>query len=171
MEMKNTYLYRYFLVMFICFTIDSVMSYFLPMNYSKENIVIIPSIALMMYLLMIRDIDATYRYFFGGICGLYYSIVYSNSLAIYILIYMIIAFIRSYIIKLEDLSFLEAILFAVLTIFVQEIVIYWLMRITNVTSMVLVQFLLLRVLPTLIVNMILFVGVYLVYNKIKIEVK
>lgn len=156
--------------MLICFTLDSFISYFMPFNFSKQGITIVPSVALMMYLLLVKSIEGVNRYFFGAICGLYYSIVYSNSLAIYILIYVIIAFVRTYIVKIEEFSFLEAIVLSILTIFAQESVVYWLMKITNTTNMMISQFLLMRVLPTLICNVILFAGVFFAYKKIRIEV-
>ena len=170
MEKKDNYLIKCFLVMLICFTLDSFISYFMPFNFSKQGITIVPSVALMMYLLLVKSIDGVNRYFFGAICGLYYSIVYSNSLAIYILIYVIIAFVRTYIVKIEEFSFLEAIVLSILTIFAQESVVYWLMKITNTTNMMISQFLLMRVLPTLICNVILFAGVFFAYKKIRIEV-
>ena len=170
MEKKDNYLIKCFLVMLICFTLDSFISYFMPFNFSKQGITIVPSVALMMYLLLVKSIEGVNRYFFGAICGLYYSIVYSNSLAIYILIYVIIAFVRTYIVKIEEFSFLEAIVLSVLTIFAQESVVYWLMKITNTTNMMISQFLLMRVLPTLICNVILFAGVFFAYKKIRIEV-
>ena len=156
--------------MLICFTLDSIISYFMPLNFSKEGITIVPSIALMMYLLLVKTIEGADRYFLGAICGLYYSIVYSNSLAIYILIYVIIAFVRSYIVKIEEFSFLEAIMLSILTIFAQEAVVYWLMKITNTTKMIFSQFLVMRIVPTLICNIILFIVVFFVYKKIRIEV-
>ena len=170
MKSKDNYLVRCFITMLICFTLDSIISYFMPLNFSKEGITIVPSIALMMYLLLVKTIEGADRYFFGAICGLYYSIVYSNSLAIYILIYVIIAFVRSYIVKIEEFSFLEAIMLSILTIFAQEAVVYWLMKITNTTKMIFSQFLVMRIVPTLICNIILFIVVFFVYKKIRIEV-
>lgn len=170
MEKRDNYLVKCLLIMLVCFTLDSLIGYFLPLNFSKEGITIVPSIALMMYLLLVKTIEGANRYFFGAICGLYYSVVYSNSLAIYILIYVIIAFIRSYIIKLEEFSVLEAFMLSILTIFSQEVVVYWLMKITSITNMMISQFLLMRVLPTLIFNVILFGGVFFAYKKLRIEV-
>jgi len=170
MEMKDNYLFKCFFIMFICFTIDSLISYFMPLNYSKEGYTVVPAVALMMYMLIVKSVEGANRYFFGAICGLYYSVVYTNSLAIYILIYVIIAFIRSYVVKIEEFSILEAFVISILTIFAQEVVVYWLMKITNTTSILLSQFMLMRVLPTLAVNAILFIGVFFAYKKIEIEV-
>lgn len=167
---KDNILYKSFLIMFFCFVIDSIIGYFMPLNFSKEKVTIIPSVALMMYLLLIKNIKGAERYYFGAICGTYYSIVYANSLAIYILIYVFIAFFRTYIIKFEKFSFFEALVLSLLTIFTQECVVYWLMKITNITLLNMNSFLLKHVFPTLGVNILLFIGVYIVYKKMRIEV-
>lgn len=169
--MRDSYLLKCFVIVFLCFIIDSTISFFLPYNYTKTGITVVPCIGLMMFVMLVKTVDGAERYFFATVCGLYYSIIYSNSLAIYILIYCLIAFIRSYIFKLESLNLLESMLFCILTIFSQEVVIYWLMWITNMTRYSVSLFLLMRILPTLLVNIVLSMGVYWVYNKVKIEVE
>jgi hypothetical protein len=170
-RMTDSYLLKCFCAVFICFIIDSTISYFFPYNYDKSYITLVPCIGLMLFCMLVKTISGPERYFFAAVCGVYYSIVYSNSLAIYILIYVLIAFVRSYIIKIDSFSLLEALSFCIATIFAQELVIYWLMWITNMTRYPILSFLIMRVLPTLILNLFLSLGVYWIYNKIKIEVE
>lgn len=170
-RMRDSYLFQCFVCVFLCFVIDSTISYFLPYNFTKTGISIIPCVGLMMFTLLVRTIEGAERYFFAAICGVYYSIIYASSLAIYILIYCLIAFVRSYIIKLDSFSLPESIVFCLMTIFAQESVIYWLMWITNMTRYPVLSFLTMHILPTLIVNAILSIGVYIVYKKVKIEVE
>ena len=126
----------------------------------------------MMFALLVRTIEAgAERYFFATLCSVYYSIVYANSLAIYILIYCLIAFVRSYLFKLDTLNIIESIIFCILTIFAQECIVYWLMWITNMTRYPMVSFVVMQLLPTLLFNGILSIGVYWIYNKVKIEVE
>lgn len=169
--MRENYLYKCFITILICFLIDSTMSFFLPYNFTKSSVTIIPCIGLMMFALLVKTVEGPERYFFAAVCGVYYSVIYSNSLAIYILIYCLIAFVRSYIIKVDPLALIEASVFCVSTIFVEEIVVYWLMWITNMTNYTLNNFILMRLLPTLGVNFVFSFLVYWVYNQIKIEVK
>ena len=170
-RMRDSYLMRCFIVVFICFIIDSSIGYFLPYNYTKTGITVVTCLGLMMFSLLVKTIDGPDRYFFGAICGVYYLFVYSNSLAIYILIYCLIAFIRSYVIKLESFSLPESIAFCVSTVFFQEVIVYWLMWITNITRYPMTSFIMMRLLPTLFVNLVLSILVYWVYNKVKIEVE
>lgn len=170
-KVKESYLLKCLLIVFVCFIIDSTIGYFLPYNYTKTGITIVPCIGLMMFASLVRTVDGVERYFFAAICGVYYSIIYSNSLAIYILIYCLVAFVRSYVIKLNSFSLPESVVFLTSTIFAQEIVLYWLMWITNMTRYPIYSFGLMRLLPTLLVNAILSIGVYYIYNKVKIEVE
>ena len=168
--MKEKYLYRCIFIVLICYLIDSTLSYFLPYNYIKEGISVIPYIGLMMYSLIVKSINVPDRYFYGAICGTYYCIVYTNSLAIYILVYSLIAFVRSYIIKVESFSFSETIVYCISTVFFCEIIVYWLMIATGTTIYPIDQFIVCRILPTLLLNLFLSVFVYWFYSNIDIEV-
>ena len=167
-RVQDSYLVKCFLVVFLCFVVDSTIHYFLPYNFTKTGITITPYLGLMMFALLVRTIDGAERYFFATICGLCYSVVYANSLAIYILIYCLIAFVRSY---LFTLNIVESTIFCVLTIFAQECIVYWLMWITNMTRYPMVSFVVMQLLPTLLLNAVLSVIIYWIYNKVKIEVK
>ena len=170
-RVQDSYLVKCFLVVFLCFVVDSTIHYFLPYNFTKTGITITPYLGLMMFALLVRTIDGAERYFFATICGLYYSVVSANSLAIYILIYCLIAFVRSYLFKLDTLNIVESTIFCVLTIFAQECIVYWLMWITNMTRYPMVSFVVMQLLPTLLLNAVLSVIIYWIYNKVKIEVK
>ncbi len=94
-RMTDSYLFKCIMLVIACFVLDSTISYFLPYNYTKVGMTIVPCLGLMMFSMLVRTVDGAERYLFAAICSVYYSIVYSNSLAIYILIYCLIAFVRS----------------------------------------------------------------------------
>ena len=48
----NKKLYRYYLVMALSFVVDSVINYYLPFNFDKSGITIIPYTSLMMFTLL-----------------------------------------------------------------------------------------------------------------------
>ena len=171
-RVQDSYLMKCFFIVFLCFVADSTIHYFLPYNFTKTSITITSCLGLMMFALLVRTIEeGAERYFFAAVCSVYYSIVYANSLAIYILIYCLIAFVRSYLFKLDTLNIFESMIFCVLTIFAQECIVYWLMWITNMTRYPMVSFVVMQLIPTLLFNGILSIGIYWIYNKVKIEVK
>ena len=64
--------------------------------------------------------------------------------------------------KKAVMTYFEAIVIVVLTIFVQESVLYSLMWITT-------TFLIKRLLPTLLFNIVIFNGVYFIHDKLNLE--
>ncbi len=161
---SDKYLIKSFLIIILCFVIDSTLSFFLPYNYVKSSLTLSPLVGLMMFCMIIKTIDVPERYFFAALCGVYYSVIYANTLAVYILIYSLIAFVRTYIYKFDKLSFFEMLVFCILTICAQEFIVYWLMKATGITLLKLGSFVLMRVLPTIVLNIVLYIFVYIAFN-------
>ncbi len=158
-------LYKNFLIMIICYLLDSIISFFLPYNLSKTGISFIPSIGLMMFTLLVMTLhDPSERFFFSALCGLYYCVVYSNSLLIYVLVYVAIAFVRSYIYRNDHITLLEYLVLMFIILLLKELVVYYLMVATDVTSLTFLSFVRLRLLPTTLINTIIGAGVYGVYS-------
>lgn len=66
--------------MFIFFVIDSVLRFYLPSSILKLNLTIVPYVGVMMFDLLTNTIDEDHRYIFAGICGIYFSVIYGNSI-------------------------------------------------------------------------------------------
>ena len=167
----NKQLYRYYLVMAISFVIDSVISYYLPFNFDKLGITIIPCIGIMIFTLLNNTISDEHRYIFATVTGLYYAVVYANSLSIYVLLYCLYAFFGKKYTKLAAYTLLEMFIAVIVTIIVQECVIYWLMWITNVTQLSVLTFITNRLLPTVGINLLLIAPVYFIHKKLGFEGK
>lgn len=157
------------LVMFICFMIDSLLRYYLPHDLLKVNLTIVSYVGVMMFTFLNNDIDEERRYIFALICGLYYSVIYGHSLIIYALLFLIYAFIGKEYMKKATFTYFEALAIVVLTIFIQEAVLYLMMWITGVTKLSIITFILWRLLPTILFNAVVFNIVYIVHDKIKLE--
>ena len=157
MVMKNK-LVRYLIIMFISFVIDSILRFYLPSSILKLNLTIVPYVGVMMFDLLTNTIDEDHRYIFAGICGIYFSVIYGNSIFVYVLLFFMYSFFEKRYMKK-----------AVMTYFVQESVLYSLMWITNTTQLVITTFLIKRLLPTLLFNIVIFNGVYFIHDKLKFE--
>ena len=162
---------KYVLVMIVAFMLDSCISYFLPFDYGKSAITIVPCIGLMMFMLLNNTVDNEFQYVFAVIVGAYYAIIYANSLAIYVLLYVVFSFFGRQYTKLSTFSIFESFLIFALTIFVQLSVVYWLMKGTGITSIGVISFIYQRLLPSLLFNMILTIPVFFVHKKLGFEVK
>lgn len=166
--MKNK-LVRSLIVMFICFVIDSLLRYYFPHDLLKTGLTIVSYIGVMMFTFLNNDIDEERRYFFALICGVYYSVIYGDSVFIYMLLFLIYAFIGKQYMKKATFTYFEALAMVILTIFMQETVLYLLMWITGITKLFVMTFIVWRLLPTLLFNAIIFNIVYFVHDKIKLE--
>lgn len=166
--MKNK-LVRSLIMMFICFVIDSLLRYYLPHDLLKTGLTIVSYIGVMMFTFLNNDIDEERRYFFALICGVYYSVIYGDSVFIYMLLFLIYAFIGKQYMKKATFTYFEALAMVILTIFMQETVLYLLMWITGITKLFVMTFIVWRLLPTLLFNAIIFNIVYFVHDKIKLE--
>lgn len=167
----NKQLYRYYLVMALSFVSDSVLNYYLPFNFDKSGITIVPCIGLMMFTLLNNTIGDEHRYIFATVTGLYYAVVYANSLLIYVLLYCLYAFLGKRYTKLAAYTLLEMFIAVIVTIIVQELVLYWLVWITNITQLSIVMFLTNRLFPTVVVNLFLIMPVYYIHKKLGFEGK
>ena len=165
MVMKNK-LVRYLIIMFIFFVIDSILRFYLPSSILKLNLTIVPYVGVMMFDLLTNTIDEDHRYIFGGI---YFSVIYGNSIFVYVLLFFMYSFFEKRYMKKAVMTYFEAIVIVVLTIFVQESVLYSLMWITNTTQLVITTFLIKRLLPTLLFNIVIFNGVYFIHDKLNLE--
>ena len=163
--MKNK-LVRYLIIMFISFVIDSILRFYLPSSILKLNLTIVPYVGVMMFDLLTNTIDEDHRYIFAGICGIYFSVI---SIFVYVLLFFMYSFFEKRYMKKAVMTYFEAIVIVVLTIFVQESVLYSLMWITNTTQLVITTFLIKRLLPTLLFNIVIFNGVYFIHDKLKFE--
>ena len=159
--MKNK-LVRYLIIMFISFVIDSILRFYLPSSILKLNLTIVPYVGVMMFDLLTNTIDEDHR-------GIYFSVIYGNSIFVYVLLFFMYSFFEKRYMKKAVMTYFEAIVIVVLTIFVQESVLYSLMWITNTTQLVITTFLIKRLLPTLLFNIVIFNGVYFIHDKLKFE--
>ena len=151
----NKQLYRYYLVMALSFVVDSIISYYLPYNFDKLGITIVPCVSLMMFTLLNNTIGDEHRYIFATVTGLY----------------CVYAFFGKKYTKLATYTLLEMFIAVIVTIIAQEVVIYWLVWITNVTQLSIVAFLTNRLLPTLGANLLLIAPVYFIHKKLGFEGK
>lgn len=168
--MMRNRLIRSFIIMAIAYLIDGLIVYLLPYPFTRHGAIIVPSLSLICFTMLVNDLDdSTERYFFSAICGLYYSIVYSNALAAYVLIYIIIAFVRTKFFSTNRFGFMQFAVFAMSIVAFKEVFIYVLEFIVRATSFAFYLFILQRLLPTMLINGILSLLVYAIYPKLGIS--
>lgn len=147
-------------LLWLAFMLDSVLTYFIPFDFTKSSPMCISCMGLMTFTLINNELKDEEYIFFAVLAGAYYSILYADSLFIYILIYAVVAYLGRKYMKYSSYSFIESYLFIFSTIIFQEIVIYIMMILSQVTKLGIIKYLTLRLLPTLILNSVLFIFVF-----------
>lgn len=159
----NKHVPRIFLL-WLAFMLDSVLTYFIPFDFTKSKPMCISCIGLMTFTLINNQLKKEEYMTYAVLTGAYYSVLYAESLFIYILIYAVVAYLGRKYMKYSSYSFIESYLFIFSTIIFQELVIYIMMILSQVTKLNFLSYLTLRLLPTLVLNSVLFVFVYYGYH-------
>lgn len=149
-----------FIVMALSFLLDSTITYFVPYDFSREGITIIPYIGTLMFCLFVLRVDLEDRPFFSVVVGLYYSIVYTDSLTIYVVFYLVLSFVCAKYLKSIHCSYLDYLFVGISTIFSFEVMLYLIMKLANITNISIVNFGMYRLLPTLFVGLVSTLFVY-----------
>lgn len=147
-------------LLWITFVLDSVLTYFVSFDFTKSSSMPVFCMGLMMFTLVNNQLKKEEYLAYAIIVGSYYSIIYANSLFVYVLIYSIVAYFGRIYMKYSSYTLIESYFFVFSTILFQEFVIYLMMILTGVTQIGLIKYLSLRLLPTLLFNSILFIAVY-----------
>lgn len=148
------------------FMIDSVLAYFLPYSFDKTGIMLIPCFGLIMFTFINHHLKSSLDCFVYPVgVGLYYCVVYTNLLLIYVLIYALIGFIGRKYERISSFTFFESLLFCFIAFSIKEFILYAFMKFITVTNLSIMNFISLRYLPSLVLNLILFIIAYFVFRK------
>ncbi len=161
--MSSKHFPRIFLL-WLAFMLDSVLTFFIPFDFTKSSPIFISCMGLMMFTLINNELKDEEYLTYAVLAGGYYSILYADSLFVYILIYCVVAYFGRKYMKYSSYSFIESYIFIFSTIIFQEVVIYIMMIISRVTQLDVIKYLTLRLFPTLILNSFLFVCVFYGYK-------
>ncbi|MDD8048196.1 MAG: rod shape-determining protein MreD [Thomasclavelia sp.] len=157
----------FLIIMFGAFCVDNLLGYFLPYNFSYQSITLIPYVSLIMFVFLSNKVNPSERYLFSIICGLYYAVIYTNSLYVFVIVYCIYAFgVERYANK-STLSFFEGLLTCGVIVLINETILYVISCIFGMNSMNILLFVGLRLIPTIIMNLVLYIPCYFINTKIQ----
>lgn len=153
------------LCLVICFMFDSILSYFLPFDFAKSGIMMIPCIGLMMFSILCMYSKDSRKLAFATMVAAYYAILYADSLAFYVLVYGLITYYAQFYHYHVSESYLGDMLFVVSTVFLQESMVYLLMKGIGLTALNVTSYVIYRMIPTLCLNLLLSLPVVYIYRR------
>ncbi len=148
------------------FMIDSVLTSFVPISFTKSSTMIIPCLGFMMFAMNCFVFRKNDCLLYATIAGAFYSVVYAKSLLFYVVIFALIAFLIRKIINFISFTYFEVLLVFISTIFLKEIVVYLFMYATNQTSLGIVEMFINRLIPTITFNILVSWIVYFTHVKV-----
>ncbi|WP_249029855.1 rod shape-determining protein MreD [Tannockella kyphosi] len=158
---------RYFLITAGCFVIDSTITFFMPFDFTKNSYMVVPYVGTMVFCFLVNHVEKEQRYLLSVLVGLYFTIVYGNSLAIFPLLYVGLAWGVNKYTKGMHFQLFEYIYIVFSTILAFETVLYLLMWFTGMTQLTVVLFLQLRFIPTVLFNLLISIVLFIIYNKVE----
>ncbi len=146
---------------------DGLLAFLFPYDTSYITMSFVPSLAFIGLALISRKIDLKQSMSLTLVFGLYQDLFVNQTVFIYTVVYIAVILIARLWSKSISSSIFESVLFAITTLFVKEIVLYFLMTITNTSYLGIFQWFLKREFLTLVLHC--FCGILVVWLLDKIQ--
>ncbi|MFZ3576408.1 rod shape-determining protein MreD [Virgibacillus sp. DJP39] len=158
--MKRLYLP---LILFVFVILEGVAIELLPSDLVMNNLLIIPHwvFVFLLYMAIFYDSDHTYfSVLYGAIFGMLIDIVYTGVLGVYMFAYAFTIYLLHGISKFVHGNIHVTILLGIIGIMFADFIIYLIFSVVGLTDMVLANYLLYRMVPTILANLLLLIVLY-----------
>lgn len=145
------------LILSICFISESLFVQFVPRDPFGSRMIIVPHFLLVVLLLMGIYYVRNRAIVFAFIFGLIFDVFHTGILGVYLFLFPLSIYIASKMMKILQTNIFIAGLVTILNVAIVEFLVYELNILIEHISMSMMTFLNIRLLPTLVVNLIFFV--------------
>jgi rod shape-determining protein MreD len=143
-----------FAIFVLLFIIESLFVELFPVRFLKEGHILVPRFLLAGILLLTIYGSKKQGIWYGLLFGLMFDIVYTEIIGIYLFMFPLTAYFVSKLMKILQSNIIIATIVVLLGMAVLEILVYELNYLIHITEMPFPQFINMRLLPTLILNLI-----------------
>ncbi|WP_430785013.1 rod shape-determining protein MreD [Virgibacillus flavescens] len=158
--MKRLYLP---LILFIFVILEGVAIKLLPPNFVMSDLLIIPHWVFVFLLFMAIFYDNSQTYFsvlYGALFGMLIDIVYTGVLGVYMFSYAFVIYVVHGIVKMLHGNILVTIILGIVGISLTDFIIYLIFSVVGLTDMLIDDYMLYRLLPTVIANLLFLLVLY-----------
>ncbi|WP_404453256.1 rod shape-determining protein MreD [Virgibacillus necropolis] len=158
--MKRLYLP---LILFVFVILEGVAIELLPPSFVMNDLLIIPHwvFIFLLYIAIFYDTDQTYfSVLYGAIFGMLIDIVYTGVLGVYMFAYAFNIYVMHGIRKLLHANFYVTILLGIFGISLTDFTIFLIFTVVGLTDMALVDYLIYRLIPTILANLLFLLVLY-----------
>jgi len=146
------------LIISLCFILESVFVELLPVELFKSSRMLIPHFLMVTIIFVTIYISQKHGMMYGIIFGLLFDIVYTEIIGIYLFMLPLVAYITSWMMKILQTNIILVSLVTLLGVGFLELGVYEMNFIIGRTDMDFASFIDIRLVPTLILNVI-FIGI------------
>ena len=156
------------LILFLLVVSEGIAIELLPPSLSSANMLISPHwvFIFLLLILLLYDTDETFfSIIYGVIFGLLIDVVYTGVLGVYMFVYPFTLYLMHLAKRFLQTNIYMTGLITIVSLFIVEVLLFFIYSIVGTVQKSFVQFLLHRFLPTTLANILFFIPLYLLTAK------
>ncbi|MBM6619745.1 rod shape-determining protein MreD [Bacillus suaedaesalsae] len=138
---------------FLCFILESVFVSVLPSELFGMERILVPRFVLIIVVFVTMFTNVRTGMIYGFVLGILYDLLYTNLIGVYMFAFTFLAYIVAWIIKLFQINTFTVTFISLIMITLLDFYVYGIQYLLANTSMIASEFLSIRLLPTLILNL------------------
>ncbi|HVI21003.1 MAG TPA: rod shape-determining protein MreD [Bacillus sp. (in: firmicutes)] len=142
------------IIISLCFLFESVFVEMLPAELFKSSSIFVPHFLMVAIIFVTVYISQKHGIMYGFIFGILFDIVYTEIIGIYLFMFPLVAYITSWIMRILQTNIILVSFVAILGVGFLELGVYEMNFLIGRTDMIFASFMDIRLVPTLILNLI-----------------
>ncbi|KQL53403.1 rod shape-determining protein MreD [Heyndrickxia shackletonii] len=159
------------LILSICFILESLYVEFFPSGIFGINKIFVPHFLLIVLIVMgiyyVRNRTILYAFIFG----LLFDAFYTGILGVYLFVFPLIVYITSSLMKVLQANLFVAAIVMLVDVAIAEFIVYGLNILILKTTMSAIDFINVRLIPTLILNLVFYIIIFYPLRKCLVRLK
>lgn len=146
-----------FLVAFILFIFDSIITQLLADSFLGKGIILVPYFMMVFIFFLTIYGSQKYAMIYGAILGLAYDVVYTEILGIYMFLIPFLSYLIVKCMKVLQSNWIIVILLTLIFVVIAEFILYGMNTMMSFAHLSFTEFLKIRLLPTICLNLVFIV--------------
>ena len=138
----------------ILFLVEPEFAMFSPLNIGDQSFVLVPRFLILYLIFLAIYYSRKKACIYGLVFGILYDVVYIDIIGLFTVLFPLLCFIASWCVKYVHQHLFITTILSVLLVALMEFALYEFYVIIDITTMELLPFLLYRLLPTIIANLL-----------------
>lgn len=115
--------------------------------------IIVPRFVMVIIVLITIFTSVRTGMLYGFVLGIFYDLMYTNLIGVYMFAYTFLAYVVSSMMKILHINIFTVTVVSLITISILDFFVYWVQFLIKITAIPMDEFLFIRLLPTLVLNL------------------